>query len=152
MVTYGNVSPPFVAATLQPLFIATGTKSKHIQWTDLMHQFFSDTKTALAQAVTLSHMQADTCIQLTVDASDIVIGVMLEHEVQSEWNPIAFFSRHIHSSERKYSAFDRDLLAVDLAIRSGFCGTHRPQAAHLCLRQGRRSLVCLPTETSGLHF
>ena len=41
---------------------------------------------------------------------------MLEQEVQSEWLLIAFFGRHHCPQERKYNTFDRELLAVYLAI------------------------------------
>ena len=41
---------------------------------------------------------------------------MLEQEVQNEWMLIAFFSRHLHPPKRKYSTFNREVLAVYLAI------------------------------------
>ena len=107
IVTYYHHFLPCITATLKPLFPATATKSKHIQWTDLMHQSFLDTKTALTQAVMLSHPEADAPIQLTVDASDIMVGAEYEEDIQSKWKPIAFFSRHLHQSERKYSTFNR---------------------------------------------
>ena len=33
------------------------------------------------------------------------------------WKPLAFFSKQLQPSERNYSAFDRELLVLHLAIR-----------------------------------
>ena len=33
------------------------------------------------------------------------------------WQPLVFFSQHFRKPERKYSAFDRELLAIYLSIR-----------------------------------
>ena len=74
MVMYHHCFLPHVAGTLQPLFPAIATKSKHIQWTDLMRQSILDMKMVLTQAVTLSHPQADAPNRLSVDASDIAVG------------------------------------------------------------------------------
>lgn len=48
------------------------------------------------------------------------------------FQPLAFFSRNLHDSERKYSTFDRELLALYLA-------TH-----HFCfLLEGRKFTTCV---------
>ena len=58
MVMYYQCFLPRMDATFQLLFAIMVTKSKHIQWTDLMCESFSDTKKVLTQAVMLSHLQA----------------------------------------------------------------------------------------------
>ncbi len=35
----------------------------------------------------------------------------------SEWRPISFFSKAMKPAERRYSTFDRELLAIYLAIK-----------------------------------
>ena len=102
-----------------------------------MEQSFSDPKTALTQAVTLSHPLADILIRLTADASDITVRAVLEQEVQREGKLIAFFSRHLCPPERKYRA-DYGPGNTPLQVFSGGLrsGMHRPQAAHLRLCQG----------------
>ena len=60
-------------------------------------------------------MQAPTA--LTTDASDIGVGTVLEQHIEGKWKSLAFFSCRFRPPETKYSMFDRELLAVHLAIR-----------------------------------
>ena len=53
-------------------------------------------------------------VSLTTDASDAAVGAVL---AASNGAPLAFFSKKLSAAERKYSTFDRELLAVFLAIR-----------------------------------
>ena len=61
------------------------------------------------------HHNAATCI--TTDASNLAVGAVLEQFIEGQWKPLAFFSKKLTSAERNYSAFDRELLAVYLAVR-----------------------------------
>ena len=55
---------------------------------------------------------------LSVDASGTHVGAALQQEVSSgSLQPLGFFSRKLNTAEQKYSAFDRELLAVYAAIR-----------------------------------
>ena len=78
---------------------------------------FESAKNALARATMLSYPQADAPIALTTDASDTAVGAVLDQFVNGVWQPLAFFSRQLRAPEQKYSAFDRELLALYLAIR-----------------------------------
>jgi len=42
---------------------------------------------------------------------------VLENFVEGSWQPLAFFSRQLRKPECKYSVFDRELLALFLAVR-----------------------------------
>ncbi|GFT95157.1 transposon Tf2-11 polyprotein [Trichonephila clavipes] len=64
----------------------------------------------------LDYKQPET-LALHVDASDYAIGGALHQVVDSELQPLAFFSRKLTSSEKSYSAYDRELLAIYSAIR-----------------------------------
>jgi len=55
-----------------------------------------------------------------MNASACGVGAVLQQYVDSQWYPIAYFSRQLQPSETKYSTFDRELLAVYLAIKH-FC-------------------------------
>ncbi len=44
-------------------------------------------------------------------------GVVLEQQIDGAWQPLAFFSQQFRKLERKYSTFDRELLAIYLSIR-----------------------------------
>ncbi|GFV25629.1 transposon Tf2-11 polyprotein [Trichonephila clavipes] len=73
-------------------------------------------KQALADAA-LAHPSPSAPLALHVDASDYAIGGALHQVVDSELQPLAFFSRKLTSSEKSYSAYDRELLAIYSAIR-----------------------------------
>ena len=51
------------------------------------------------------------------DASDKAVGAVLQQYVDDAWHPIAYFSRKLKPAETRYSAFDKELLAIYLAIK-----------------------------------
>ena len=51
------------------------------------------------------------------DASSIAEGAVLQQFIDDHWCPIAFFSTKLKPAETRYSAFDRELLAIYLAIK-----------------------------------
>ena len=51
------------------------------------------------------------------DASNVAVGAVLQQFIEDQWCPIAFFSTKLKPAETRYSAFDRELLAIYLAIR-----------------------------------
>ncbi|KAJ8405683.1 hypothetical protein AAFF_G00316630 [Aldrovandia affinis] len=65
----------------------------------------------------LAHPSHTAPIAITTDASDYAVGAVYEQWVGGAWQPLAFFSRQLSPSERKYSTFDRELLGLWLAIR-----------------------------------
>ncbi len=44
-------------------------------------------------------------------------GPVLQQSINGTWRPISFFSRKLTPAETRYITFDRELLAVYLAIR-----------------------------------
>ena len=78
---------------------------------------FKATKEVLANASLLSYRKDDA---LMTDASDTAVGAVLQQYVNDTWHPISFFSRKMTPAEIHYSTFDRELLAVYLAIKY-FC-------------------------------
>ncbi|KAJ8401708.1 hypothetical protein AAFF_G00376790 [Aldrovandia affinis] len=119
MVTFYHRFIPRAAHTLRPLYEALKGKSPNqaIEWTAEREGAFKDTKAALAQAAMLAHPSHTAPIAITTDASDYAVGAVYEQWVGGAWQPLAFFSRQLSPSERKYSTFDRELLGLWLAIR-----------------------------------
>lgn len=62
------------------------------------------------------------CVRLilTTDASDTAMGAALEQANDGKREPLGFFSQKFTPTQTKYSAYDRDLLAVYSAIKY-FC-------------------------------
>ncbi len=117
MVNFYHRFLPDAARTLQPLYSATAGKSKILQWSDAMIQAFQDAKAALASATMLVHPRHNAPTALTVDASDLAVGAVLQQLVHGIWKPLGFFSKQLRPPEKKYSAFDRELLALYLGVR-----------------------------------
>ena len=65
-----------------------------------MSETFSTAKRALAETAMLVHLQCNAPTALTVDASDTVIGVVLEQQINGTWCPIAFFNRQLRPPEK----------------------------------------------------
>ena len=113
MVNFYRCFIPAAAKIMQPLFTALTGKPKTLQWSDAMVRAFEDAKSALAGATMLTHPRCTAPTSLT----DLAVGAVLQQLVHSVWQPLAFFSKQLRPPERKYSAFDRELLALYLGIR-----------------------------------
>ena len=119
LVNFYNRFVPHLNLIMTPLFASTAGKKKTelITWSEELSSAFSATKDALASATLLSHPLPDAPTAVTTDASDLGVGAVLEQKVGNSWRPLAFFSKKLTPAQTKYSAFDRELLAVHLAIR-----------------------------------
>ena len=169
MVNFYHRFIPHAAAILQPLFGTTAGKVKLLYWTPDMLTAFEQAKATLAKATMLVHPRKDafTVDAVTVDASALAIGAVLEQFIGTSWQPLAFFSRQPRPPERKYSAFDRELLALHLAIRPlpilfggpRICCLYRPQATYFCFGKvsdhwspwQQRHLACISEFTTNVH-
>ena len=110
---------PGCAGILHPLhtLLSSSTKNATLEWTPDSVSSFVNIKDALADASLLCHphLNADTCI--IVDASDVAVGAVLQQHINSVPCPISYFSRKLRPAETRYSTFDRELLAIYLAIK-----------------------------------
>ena len=71
----------------------------------------------LAKATLLHHPKPEALTNITTDASDLAVGAVLQQYIHGAWCPIAYFSKKLQPAETRYSTFDRELLAVYLAIK-----------------------------------
>ncbi len=117
MVNFYHRFIPAATSIMQPLYSALVGKPKELLWDATMISAFNRTKEALSNATMLAHPHADAPIAVTADASGVAVGAVLEQLVRGSWQPLAFFSRQLRPAEKKYSAFDRELLALHLAVR-----------------------------------
>ncbi|KAK7877067.1 hypothetical protein WMY93_032222 [Mugilogobius chulae] len=119
MVNFYNRFIPRAAHLMHPLYEALRGKKRNqeIEWTLERVQAFEDAKKALANAALLAHPCPLAPVALTTDASDYAVGAVCEQWVNGAWQPLAFFSRKLRDAEKKYSTFDRELLALFLATR-----------------------------------
>lgn len=88
-----------------------------IKWTNKAIEAFEKCKASLKSAVTLSHPLPDANLSLMSDASNTSIGAVLQQQVDNNWRPLGYFSRKLTQTEMNYSTYDRELLAIYMAIR-----------------------------------
>ena len=106
------------AQVLAPLTDALKGPGKTISWSPLMNSAFNRAKLLLSAVPELVHPQPKAAISLSVDASDTHIGAVLQQQLRDKsWAPLAFFSKKLSDAEKKYSAFDRELLAAFSSVR-----------------------------------
>ncbi|XP_064475833.1 uncharacterized protein LOC135389730 [Ornithodoros turicata] len=70
---------------------------------------FNKAKHALTCSTTLVHPVNEAPTSIMVD---------LQQHIGGHWQPLAFFSKKLSSTEQKYSTFGRDLLAAFMAVRT----------------------------------
>ena len=117
MVNYYHRFIPNIAETMAPLYDVLKGKPKKLSWGPPQQRAFGDTKASLAKATTLAFQDPDASLRLTTDASNYACGAVLEQLVKGKPQPLAFYSKKLKPAETKYSTFDRELLAVYLAVR-----------------------------------
>jgi len=82
-----------------------------------MEAAFLESKQRLASVAQLAHPNPSAELELAVNASDHHAGAVLQQRTPRGLEPLSFFSKKFEPAQSKYSAFDRELLAVYLAIR-----------------------------------
>ena len=92
-------------------------KPKQLKWGSEQQASFQLVKNSLIAATELAYPLPGDTLTLTTDASDKAIDAVLQTVHNDLPRPIEFYSGSLHVSERNYSTFDRELLAVHQAIR-----------------------------------
>lgn len=119
---------------------------------------FEDCKKSLCDATLLSHPDLDLKLALVTDASDVAMGAAIQQFKNNAWQPLAFFSRKFSPSQRKYSPYDRELLAIYEGIRYF---RHMLEARHfivytdhkpICFAFSNRKDKCSPRQFRYLDF
>jgi hypothetical protein len=95
---------------------------------------------------------------LMTDASTTAMGAVLQQRTQDTWQPLAFFSKKMNTSQQKYSAYDRQLLAIYEAVKHF---RHMLEARHVVIFTDHKPLTyafsqkrdkCTPRQFNHLDF
>lgn len=78
---------------------------------------FSAIKEALAKATLLLHPQPGAPLSVMTNASETAVRAVLQHSIENVWKPFAYFSHKLKPSQTHYSTFDKELLAIYLALQ-----------------------------------
>ena len=90
-------------------------KNEQISLNDIQLKAFNEVKQKLATTSLLAHPVPNAQFSRIVDASDSVVGAVLQQ--QQQLRPLAYFSRQLKPVEQRYSTFGRELLATYLAVK-----------------------------------
>ena len=119
MINFYHRFIPNCATTVKPLNALLGAKKGNttLTWDDASTTAFANIKRSLAEATLLVHPEQDAPTCIMTDASEVAVGAVLQQHIQGQWCPLAYFSKALQPAERRYSTFDRELLAIYLAIK-----------------------------------
>ena len=115
---YRHLLPNF-AESILPLteLMKNNPKSNQICLTDDEMKCFASIKKTLLNVTALAHPISNvTELHLVTDSSQFAVGAALNQIVNSKPIPIGFYSSKLSETQRKYSTFDRELLASYLAV------------------------------------
>lgn len=105
-------------APLNAVLSGPKVKGSHpVAMTAELLKAFEDCKTSLSRATLLAHPEPSADLAIVTDASDSAIGAVLQQRRGKDWQPLAFYSHKLSISQRKYSPYDRELLAIYEAIK-----------------------------------
>ena len=82
-------------------------------WGDAQQRAFECLKCLLCSAPVLKVFDSTRETRVVCDASNFCVGGVLEQRaISGKWHPVEFYSKPLSSSERNYSATDREYVAI----------------------------------------
>ncbi|CAG4987669.1 unnamed protein product [Parnassius apollo] len=107
-----------IQAPLHAYLHNTKKKDKtSIEWNDEATKAFEACKIAIQNAALLAHPSHEATLAIFSDASDLSAGAVLQQYSNGKWQPLGYFSKKFSDTQRNYSTFDRELLAIYMAIK-----------------------------------
>lgn len=117
LINYFRTLIPNVSTIMAPLDPLRHEKSLHNLWTNKHQQAFDNLKQALLTDTVLSYPDMNTPFSISCDASLTGIGSVLYQEIDGKIKYISFIAKSLSTSERKYSATKRELLALVFSLK-----------------------------------
>ena len=92
-------------------------RNANLSWNERASTAFEDIKVALSNAALLNFPQHDSPTTLFVDASDKFCGTVLSQiDSSGSHRPLKYFSAAFSDAQKRYSTFDKKLLAAYLVV------------------------------------
>ena len=85
-------------------------------WKSTHEAAFQKIKDSICRTTLLSHPMHDVPTEIWTDASDYASGAVLMQKQCGTWTPLAFWSKAFNQAQRRYSPFDKELLALSNAV------------------------------------
>ena len=117
MLNYYGRFLPDLATLLSPLYELLQS-SKKWSWEERQDRSFQEAKKLLATSDVLTHYDPRKPLVLSCDASPYGVGAVLSHRMPDDTEqPIAFASRSLSPTERKYAQLDKEALAIIFGVK-----------------------------------
>ena len=118
MIGYHRKFIPNYASLAKPLTDLTCKQNPNeIQWDDQACESFQQLKEAVSRDPVLKLPEFDKVFTLTCDASSDGLGAVLMQEVDGTLKPVTYISRKLKPAETRYSAIERECLALFWAVK-----------------------------------
>ena len=109
----GKFSPNLASLT-QPLRELL-SKNQAWLWGASQEQAFLSVKAELSKPTTLTLYYPAAETKISADASSYGLGAVLLQKAASEWKPVAYASRSMSETERRYAQIEKEALAITWA-------------------------------------
>ena len=118
MVNYYHRFVPNISELLIPLYkMDIKNKREPFVWCSGCQNSFDKIKLALSTATLLTFPNPDLPLELVCDASNVAVGAVVQQRSGQHVEPLMFFSRKLKESQTHYSTYDKELLAIYLAVK-----------------------------------
>ena len=117
LVNYYNRFLPNAATVLNPLYRLL-EKDRKWKWTEQCERAFKEAKRLITSDQVLTHYNPSLPVKLACDASPTGIGAVLSHVMpDGAERPVAFASRSLTQTERKYAQIDKEALSIVWGVK-----------------------------------
>ena len=117
LLSYYRRFVPHLATLLEPLHRLTDDNVPWA-WTGVHSQAFEESKQHLTSSAVLVHYDLNKPVVLACDASQYGVGAVLSHIMDdNSEKPIAYASRTMSKTERKYAQIDKEALSIIFGVR-----------------------------------
>ena len=117
LVNYYNRFLPNASTVLHPLHQLLEQNSEW-QWTEQCEQAFTEAKRIITSKQVLTHYDSALPVRLACDASPTGIGAVLSHVMpDGSERQVAFASRSLTKTERKYAQIDKEALSIVWGVK-----------------------------------
>ena len=138
LVSWCGMYFPQLASMAAPLTALLGSRRKFI-WTEEAEQAMRLIQKKCMEAPVLVPWDSERETRITTDASDVGLGAVLEQMIEGVWRPVEFWSRKLKPAETRYSATDKEWLAVVEAVSSHW--RHLLEGRNVIVRTDHRPLL-----------
>lgn len=114
MVNYLGKFSPRLAEITQPMRELLSSKNSWT-WGPRQRESFEALKKELTQPTTLALYNPEAETKISADASSYGLGAVLLQKTPEGWKPVAYASRSLTETERRYAQIEKEALAVTWA-------------------------------------